>query len=566
MRLDGSEGTSLEEATLQLEQQFEEDGLGALPPVGTMDDLDVEQIRVEHLAVADGGHAHFDFVSMFRRSTPYIKMHQGKTVVIHIASEVLEQGKLFDEIMDDIAVLALLGIRPVLFMGTRLQVDQRLQQKGIGLKYHGVYRISDEETMRVVQEVSQYWRARAEGALSRGRARSGPSGSVGVDVVSGNFFYSAQPVGVRNGVDFGQTGEVRRVDTDKMNQHLKRGEIVLMTTLGYSASGEVFNCKTASVASRVAAALGASKLMFLTPAALVRRREGSRPTTLQSLRMGEARNLVHYYREASANPYTLPAATTPSAAATPAGHLSNGEIDPASNPSTGTPQDSDEYTMTLLAQCVEALEKGVTRAHLIPAFPGSLLQELYTTDGSGTLIARDLYEGIRLATPADVPGMLELIQPLKAKGILVPRRSDSLLCDVHAGFYYVCVRDTTILACSMLKRHSATKAEIGCLVVDERYRREGRGESMLSFLERTAVASGVQKLFLHATLRMQWFLERGFTEAPLEVMPRRTYAHLAFSDQSSFYSYLAFCNSKIYQKEMVSVRQVDAEELFWMHE
>ena len=55
-------------------------------------------------------------------------------------------------------------------------------------------------------------------------------------------------------------------------------------------------------------------------------------------------------------------------------------------------------------QCISAVERGVTRAHLLPPWPGAMIQELYTTDGIGTLIAGDAYNGIRLATASDVPG------------------------------------------------------------------------------------------------------------------------------------------------------------------
>ena len=73
--------------------------------------------------------------------------------------------------------------------------------------------------------------------------------------------------------------------------------------------------------------------------------------------------------------------------------------------------------LDLCKHCVRALELGVTRAHLLPPTPGALIQELYTTDGIGTLISRDVYDGIRLAVAGDIPSILDLIAPLEAAGV-----------------------------------------------------------------------------------------------------------------------------------------------------
>ena len=77
--------------------------------------------------------------------------------------------------------------------------------------------------------------------------------------------------------------------------------------------------------------------------------------------------------------------------------------------------------LNLIGQSVKALELGVSRAHIVAPVSGALLQELYTLDGAGTLISRDLYDGIRLAMPEDTPGILEMIRPLEAQGVLVQR-------------------------------------------------------------------------------------------------------------------------------------------------
>jgi len=257
VRLDASTATDAAEP---------QDDLSILPALGELlQPLPAEQIVTDEWeldgGVVDDGPG--SFVELFRSSTPYIKMHQATTMVLHIDSKVLDRETLFDLLMDDIALLAVLGVRPVLVVSIREQVDARLLEMGVAPRYNGAHRISDAVVMRVVQEVSGFARARTEGALARGRSRGRGTG-VGIDVVGGNFHYTAQPIGVRNGVDFGSTGEVRRVEVEKIRSHLSAGEIVLMNALGYSASGDVFNVKSEEVASRTASALKASKLIYLT--------------------------------------------------------------------------------------------------------------------------------------------------------------------------------------------------------------------------------------------------------------------------------------------------------------
>ena len=140
---------------------------------------------------------------------------------------------------------------------------------------------------------------------------------------------------------------------------------------------------------------------------------------------------------------------------------------------------------------------------------GALLKELYTRDGEGTLISRDLYDGIRQAKIEDITGIQNIITPLIEKGFLIDRPADSLEKNINS--YYVFTRDNTVVACGQLQRYSDTDiAEIGCLVVSKKYRGSGRGDAMLGFLERLCLQAGMKKVFVLSTQTMQFFIERGF--------------------------------------------------------
>ena len=237
--------------------------LGSLAPVGELlKPLDPQLVSVVEqdpsvftlpATQAGGGDR---FVELFRSCAPYIKMHQGRTIVLHISSLVLEHSSLFEETMVDLSILSLLGVRVVLVVGMHGQVDDAVRAAGAEPQIVGGRRVSDANTLRAVQQVSGEVRARVEAALARGRhappggsergASSAPRLGAGVDVVTSNALYSAQPVGVLSGVDFKSTGEVRRVDADKIHAYLDGGAVVLLTSLGYSASGEVYNVRHVS--------------------------------------------------------------------------------------------------------------------------------------------------------------------------------------------------------------------------------------------------------------------------------------------------------------------------------
>ena len=117
---------------------------------------------------------------------------------------------------------------------------------------------------------------------------SGRPGQSGINVVSGNFFYSAKPFGVRQGVDYQLTGEVRKVEVDNIKKRLESGDVVLLTSLGYSPSGEVFNCQSESLAAECAARLSAAKIIYLTRGEVMYDTENGQNDIIQNLRLAQA--------------------------------------------------------------------------------------------------------------------------------------------------------------------------------------------------------------------------------------------------------------------------------------
>ena len=392
--------------------------------------------------------------------------------------------------------------------------------------------------------------------------------------MSGNF-YSAQPLGVRNGLNYEYSGLVRKVESGQILSSLNRGDVVVLTSLGVSPSGEMFNVMSEGLAAVVAGAIKANKIIYYMANgnSLKDRRTDK---VIQSLRLSDARGLLAY-NGGVLKPWavsiperdlTLPPEET---VVTPA-------KDPSAPDAVAEVTHNQPLMMThkkealdKIGWSISALQNGVKRAHLISACDGALLQELYTREGTGTLISRDVYDGIRRANVDDIAGIEEIIRPLVEEGALIERSRDVLERDIAT--YHVFTRDGMIVGCGQLKVWDAangvysgggsgsgggggdsSNGEIGCLVVHKDYRKGGRGDAILGYLERLAMLEyGVSKVFVMSTVTMEWFTERGFKEGNgLDGLPDGKKSRVDVKR-----------GSRVYWKDLWSERELDADELMW---
>jgi amino-acid N-acetyltransferase len=429
------------------------------------------------------------FINSFRHSAPYIHAHRDRTFVIVFGGEAVEDPQ-FPELVHDIALLHSLGIRLVLAHGARPQIEKKLATAGIKMEYSNGLRITDDAALQCVKEAAGTVRVEIEALLSMGLANTPMSGAR-ISVSSGNFV-TAKPLGVRDGVDFCHTGEVRRIDSQSIRQHLAERRIVLLSPLGYSPTGEVFNLSAEEIATRAATELRADKLIMLTEGF---NRRGRKPAAQLSMREADA--LL----------------------------TSKRKLDPADR--------------RHLAFALQACRQQVRRVHLLDRHvSGALLLELFTRDGHGMLITDEAYEGIRGANIDDVGGILELIKPLEDEGVLVKRSRE--LLEIEIDHFLVIERDGAIIACAALypgKREAL--AELACLAVHADYRNEGRGDALLHAIELRALKLGISRLVVLTTRTAHWFRERGFLPGDTSHLP---------DVRKALYNYQR--NSKVFYKPL----------------
>ncbi len=412
------------------------------------------------------------FVSAFRQASPYINAHRGRTFVILFSGEALLDKTQFMSIVNDLALLHSLGIRLVLVHGARPQIEERLREAGLQPRYVNGLRITDGETLICVKQVVGQIRIRTEASLSMALANS-PLHGARIRVISANFV-TARPVGIRDGVDYCFTGEVRRIDAQAIKTALASDAIVLLSPLGYSPTGEIFNVNAEEVAMATASALRADKLLLYLD------RSEDLTVNGQPLRQLSPSDVTQLLVENS--------------------RLS-------------------ETMQRYLRHALQACRAGVRRIHLLDRrVEGALLLELFTRDGIGILITADIYEGIRPATIDDVGGILDLIRPLEEEGILV-RRSRELL-EIEIERFIVVERDGTIIACAALYPFAAERlGELGCVAVHPDYRNRSRADALLRFIEQKARKQGLASLFVLTTRAAHWFRERGFEPAEVDDLP-----------------------------------------------
>lgn len=412
-----------------------------------------------------------DFVNWLRKVAPYIHAFSGKTFVVAFVGELVQQGHLTG-LVHDLSLLHAMGMKIVMVYGSRPQVEEQLALRKIESRFHNGLRITDAAALESAKEAAGELRLDIEAAFSQGLPNT-PMAHASVRVVSGNFV-TARPLGVVEGVDLQSTGVVRKVAVDAIRHALNSNAMVLLGPLGFSPTGEAFNLTMEDVATTTAMALKADKLIFVTEVEGVLDAESQ---LIEELQIDSARAMM---RQA---------------------HVS-------------------DATRFYLNYITKAVEQGVGRGHLVPfRIDGSVLLELFSHDGVGTMVSQLNLESLREAGFDDAGNIKDLIEPLELDGTLVKRPQDKIERDID--HFSVLEHDGILWGCAALHPYRDEKmGELACLVIHPSWQGSGEGERLLQHIEKRARAQGLARLFVLTTRTSHWFIKRGFQMADVNSLPK----------------------------------------------
>ncbi|MCU7799626.1 MAG: amino-acid N-acetyltransferase [gamma proteobacterium symbiont of Lucinoma myriamae] len=434
---------------------------------------------------------YLSFVQQFRNAAPYINAFRDQTFVIYFSDDILADNE-FPSFVHDITLLNSLGVKLVLVHGARNQIEKRLNEANIQSEFFHGLRITDNKVMQVIKEVSGSIRIDIEALFSTSLKYTPMAGSQ-INIISGNYVI-AKPKGIINGVDYLHTGDIRKIDTTSIKHSLNAGDVILLSPVGYSPTGEIFNINGEDLATLSSIELNADKLIFIDDTRGI---------------FDHEKNLLH--------------------------EITTQELDTIINT-----EDTEQSDVIRHYQRISHASKmAVQRVHIIDRnIDGSLLLELFTQRGIGTLVCTDHLEDIRSANIEDVNGIIELIKPLEDSGLLVKRSRERLETEIKN--FYIIEREKQIIGCAALYLFdNKQQAEIACLAIAPEYQSQGRGEKLFSHICKEAQKKNLKELFILTTQATHWFIEHGFNKKTLQDLP---------GEKQVLYNYQR--NSAVFVKEL----------------
>jgi amino-acid N-acetyltransferase len=302
-----------------------------------------------------------------------------------------------------------------------------------------------------------------------------------ITAVIGNWV-RARSRGVLNGTDFGRTGLVDRIRVEAVVRSLEQGHVPIFPCVGHNDSGDPFNLSSDELAGTVAGSLNAKKLFLLSEDPVMSTPEWKVPENVEILEDGRIFRMT-------------PGAVTDFLRLNP-----------------------DKPGRTALETAAAACREGIDRAHILDGRQtGVLLKEIFSNLGMGTMVFADAYERLRPMESSDIPGILEIMQPLIAEGILVERSRKEL--ESMQSDYWVYAMDGVVHGCAALHPRDERTAEIAGVAVDPRYAQLGIGAKLLARISEKAKEEGFRKIFVLTTRTTDWFLARGFQEGSTADLP-----------------------------------------------
>lgn len=270
---------------------------------------------------------------------PYIQRLNGKTVVIKYGGNAMADNGLSKSIMQDITLLKYVGVNPIVVHGGGPEINKMLTALNIESKFHNGLRITDKDTIDVVQMVL-IGKINKE-IVSQLNVLGGKA--IGLSGKDANLIMAKKKEPV-NGVDLGLVGEITKINCKVLEVLAKDEYIPVIAPIGVGENGESYNINADTVAGEIAAALKAEKLIFLTDIDGIQADANDPGTLISIISVSEVNDMIK------------------------AGTIKGGMIPKVQG-------------------CIKGIEQGVNRTHILNGtIPHPILLEIFTDKGIGTMV------------------------------------------------------------------------------------------------------------------------------------------------------------------------------------
>lgn len=414
-----------------------------------------------------------EHVDLIREVFMYANRFAGGTFVLHLDSEIVESDALIG-IVKDLVILRRTGIRVALVPGASSRIDEVLERYGVTSRKVDGVRISSPEAVPFIKMAAFDVANRVMTLLT----------AEGENAVIGNWV-RARSLGVRDGIDFQDTGFVEKIKIGLLENALEQDFIPIFPCVGWNAAGKPYNIGSLELAEELSSRIGADKLFFVS--------------TFNGITSAE---------------YDLGGQFE----TTESGRVPRMDLAEAAMFVEQNHDRRDDHGVRLVKHGYEAARNGVKRVHIVDGrIEGVLLKEIFSNLGIGTMIHANVYQSIRPMSLSDVSEVYRLMQPFVARGILIPRTEEFLA--ERCEDFIVYETDGSLHGCGALHTYSDGQAEIAAIAVDTQYEELGIGRKVVEYLMQRAAERTVPRVFALTTQSYDWFHARGFRTGTVEDLP-----------------------------------------------
>lgn len=441
-------------------------------------------------SVSDFSEQKLEIASFIREVFSYIHRFKGQLFILKIDDSLMNHP-LFPVLIRDIVYLHRAGIQVIIIPGTRKSIDRQLKVWNINSDFHEGVRLTSEDALPLTEQASL-------GVAQKIMSYLTADGCLGIQ---GNWV-TARSLGIINGIDYMRTGRIERIQKDVLEHLLSENFIPIIPPIGWNKLGYAYNISSTELATELCKYLQVGKLFFI----------GNEDGIYKDdLITGKDTQYLNF---------------------TEGGVVSALDIEQAEEILKLNAERLNFAQKDYLVNAIRACKVGANRVHLVNGeIQGSILQEVFSSLGEGTMVYANQYSSVRPARIDDIPDMLQIMQDYIEKGYLVPRTSDSI--SKQLSDFVVYSIDNAIHGCGALHDFEDGRvAEIAAIAVAANYRSFGVGEVIVRHLIATARMRGFKKIFLLTTQALDWFYPFGFRDGSIEDLPQSKREHYNYKRKS----------------------------------